>query len=213
MLQKLDILALSVRKLGVFYITIKMNYQTSLHTVKKVRTYLFFQFLMLFFLVIDVSAQVTPVSLEKEEMLSKTIVRILSSKSDISGLNGLKETYTFNIRLVIERDGRQIVVSKIIMTDSVGYKVFRNYEDLKNVDYSSLLTTKDRTTLVIPVIILNSPEIDHTRDVRLNTLSKQTFMELVSSLIDEKKSGNKKSLIQKNITLFEPYLINRIDIQ
>ena len=153
-------------------------------------------------------APITPNTKQGKTVIE--VIKHLSNQYNISSLTGLKEVYAFNLRIVVERKLKRIDVLNIVASDSIGYRIFPNYKDLKNIDYRELLSGRNRATLVIPVLILNKPFESRNPDDSIKSLTKKSLTELASALVDDDFLD--KKVANKDITLSKVFVISRSDI-
>jgi hypothetical protein len=172
---------------------------------------LVFQFLLISFSINSVRAQESLAPPRKNSRFVTDVVKLLSSQTDITSLTGPKEVYAFNLRVMVERKANKINVSSINISDSIGYRIFPIYQNLKKIDYRELLIGKGKATLVIPVLILNNPFDNSNPEETLKSITKRSITELISDLIYSNSS--KRNLSNEDITLFDVFVVSRIDIE
>ncbi|GAA4211164.1 hypothetical protein GCM10022289_39700 [Pedobacter jeongneungensis] len=163
-------------------------------------------FLLIFILSKDSSAQ-SYTSHDNNTYLVNKIVKLLGSQTNIDILKGKKDIYTFNIKINLEKNGNTIKVADILSSDSIGYKVFPNYKQLRNIAYESFVDKNfKKNILLIPIIILNSPEYGQNPNAKNIILDSNTTINMISSLLYP-------DILQKNITIFPLFKIIRSDIE
>ncbi|TCO27302.1 hypothetical protein EV200_103637 [Pedobacter psychrotolerans] len=133
--------------------------------------------------------------------------KFLGRQYDISFLKSKKDVYTLNLRIKVQKKGKSINVSDILFTDSLGYKVFPNYLQLKKMDYSKLVIKDGSTiTLIIPILILNNAKAGQNPSENNISLSNNSLINMLSALLYP-------DILQKNITMFPLFIIRRVDIE
>ncbi|MGN7990062.1 hypothetical protein ACTJKC_22165 [Pedobacter sp. 22226] len=68
--------------------------------------------------------------------------------SDSAGFYGLA------IRIELMKTKGKTIVEKIVVNDSLGNAIIKNYEGLKKLDYSSLVPSQGKSILVLPISVL-----------------------------------------------------------
>lgn len=87
----------------------------------------------------------------------RKINKVLANDKSHAVIKDSVALYTFNVKLeIVKNKNGKTATSGMIASDDLFYKVFPNYKELNNIDYSSLLSIRKKVTLVIPVIIYNT---------------------------------------------------------
>ncbi|WP_293783756.1 hypothetical protein [uncultured Pedobacter sp.] len=133
--------------------------------------------------------------------------KFLARQYDISFLRSKKDVYAFNLRIQIKRAGKIFNVQDIRFTDSIGYKVFPDYLQLKKMSYNGLTLKSDgAVTLIVPILILNNAKAGQNPAENNIVLSNNSLIRMVSALLYP-------DTLQKNITTFPLFTIRRMDIE
>ncbi|TCD04558.1 hypothetical protein EZ449_16525 [Pedobacter frigidisoli] len=141
----------------------------------------------------------------QEQELVTTISRFLARSASLNKLSFEDSHYAFNLKINIIKRNNKSLVSNIEFSNSVGQQVFSTVQELKKFDYYSLVKETTKSTIIIPILILNNPsDSKNPRDI-ITGMTKNSLIDMISSLFYP-------NLLQKNITLFPVFIINRLDI-
>lgn len=114
---------------------------------------------ILFFLSSTISSFSQPstgVSRQKDRVL-KTIDSIFIKGFTQNVLKDSVAIYAINFKLEITRNKKgNAMVKEINVNDSLGYRLFPSYKRLYTINYKALLGSKEKITLLIPVLIANT---------------------------------------------------------
>lgn len=145
------------------------------------------------------------VSMKEQNEIVNKVTKILGNQSDISTLLGKSDIYTFNIKIKLERKGKTAIIKQIFMTDSVGYRVFPNYNKIKSLNFRPFLTSANSINLIIPVLIRNKVERGSDTVIRPFNLNGNSLQSIFTSLLYP-------NILQQNVTIFPLLTITRLDI-
>lgn len=107
---------------------------------------------------------VLPLFSNAQKSLRKKQDRIVLKKIDEVITKGFKHIplkdsialYALNFRIeIVKRKGGRTTVMEVRANDSIAYRLFPFYKRLYSVDYSVLMGTRKKITLVIPILIAN----------------------------------------------------------
>ena len=67
--------------------------------------------------------------------------------------------YALNFELSISKSNKGTIVTKIAANDSLAFSIFPSYKKLSSIDFSSLMGTRSKVRVVVPILIYgSSPE-------------------------------------------------------
>lgn len=118
--------------------------------------------LLLTFLVIFQAAYLFAQTTDNEKQFSvieKKIYRIFLYGNPGRVLKDSVSIYAINFRLTLEKkNDSQTTVSKIVVNDSLGYKLYPRYKELYDTNFIDLMGSDSHATLLIPILIYNATE-------------------------------------------------------
>ncbi len=151
------------------------------------------------------NAQSLNSSYNNNDELFTDISKFLGRQSNINSLRSREQVYSFNIKIEIKKNNNKIIVYDINASDSIGYKIFPNYVDLKRFNYAKLMENTSHAIVMIPILILNNPTEDKNPNDIITNVNKNSLQKLISSTLYP-------NIIQKDIILFPLFTINRSDV-
>ncbi|MCZ4245542.1 hypothetical protein [Pedobacter punctiformis] len=143
----------------------------------------------------------------------KKVYKILMRDKSSTVLEDSIAMYSFNFRLkIVKSKENKIKVDQLLVSDSLLYKIFPTYKELYNIDYSSLLKTRKKLNLVIPILISNTSPTGKSKYERQ---SEQPLVSVESAM--DIAQNSLTSIITKNefedILLLNPVVIKIVNIR
>ncbi|MFC1225580.1 hypothetical protein ACFE6N_17355 [Pedobacter sp. BG31] len=87
----------------------------------------------------------------------RKIHKVLANDKSHAVIKDSIALYCFNVKLeIVKNKTGKPEIGRMVASDNLFYKIFPNYNELKTIDYRTLLGVKRQATLVIPVIIYNT---------------------------------------------------------
>lgn len=120
-------------------------------------------------------------------------------------------SFTFKLKIIKSKENK-VEVDQLILSDSLMYKLFPNYKGLYNIDYSSLLKTREKLNIIIPILISNtSPSAKRRYETRGEPLmSIESALDIAQSSLTSMISKDK---ISDDILLLNPVVIKILNIK
>ncbi|WP_354330787.1 hypothetical protein [Pedobacter sp. CG_S7] len=106
--------------------------------------------------------------------LDGKISNMLFPQLDATTLPDSVAIYSFAIKLEIRVNNKEVTVDKITVTDSIAYKLFKEINNLKSINFSSIIGKKKSIDVVIPVsiFIMRSRRNPNKNELRVDNLPK-----------------------------------------
>ncbi|WP_131537307.1 hypothetical protein [Pedobacter nototheniae] len=143
----------------------------------------------------------------------KKVYKILMRDKSREVLEDSVALYSFTFKLkIIKSKENKIKVDQLIVSDSLMYKLFPSYKDLYSIDYSSLLKTRKKLNIIIPILISNtSPSAKRRYETRGEPLmSIESALDIAQSSLTSMIPKNKKS---NEILLLNPVVIKILNLK
>lgn len=140
-------------------------------------------------------------NLDKHAITSK-IGKQLFSQIDETFFKDSIAIYSFAITIRITHAGKKAIVREVGSNDSVAFKIFRNLDTLKSIDFSKLTSRQRSVRLIVPVAILI---MAHKQTPQNGSVLVTDLKQSIEKLFDVPKPD-----IDKDIYL-DPYII-RMDL-
>ncbi len=141
----------------------------------------------------------------KEKDLVTTISRFLGRNSSLNKLSLEDPYFAFNLKIKIIKRNNKSLVTNVEFSNSIGLQVFPTVQELKKLDYYSLIKETTKSTLIIPILILNNPSDSKNPRDMITGMTKNSLIGMTSDLFYP-------NLLQKHVTLFPVFIVNRLDI-
>ncbi len=106
--------------------------------------------------------------------------------------------YTFVFKVTVEKHRGKTQVSEILSNDTIGYKIFPKYNDLKDIHYAVFMRNRNKAIFIFPVAI----EIVGSKQA--NTLTKFATHSIASLFYTY---FNKTGINMLDYMFFSPYLV------
>lgn len=110
--------------------------------------------------------------------------------------------YTFNIQIRVASKNKKASAQSVWASDSIAYKVFKDFEVLKTSDYSDFTNGKSVTLIVVPIAIIVSNHPGRSSDPRIPIMDLKEKIERLFDMTGKERMSSDEIMYLAPVVIF-----------